>query len=157
MRPQPQPEAGTGPPDEVAELRDRWLRAVADLDNARKRAAQELDRQREAERARVAAEWLPVVDNLELALQHAEGDAGAVIEGVRAVRDQAVGVLRSLGYPRRDDLGARFDPSCHEAVSTADTPGAEPGTVVAVVRPGYGDATRQLRPASVVVATGTAD
>ncbi|MFC4592036.1 nucleotide exchange factor GrpE [Sphaerisporangium corydalis] len=150
-------EPGGGGEDggrELSEMRDRWLRAVAELDNVRKRMARDADRQRLDERARVAAEWLPVIDNLELALKHAGADAGAVIEGVRAVRDQAVAVLAHLGFPRRDDVGTRFDPSRHEAVSTAPDPDADPGTVLEVVRPGYGDdGPRQLRPASVVVST----
>src|SRR4051812_40982969 len=59
----------------LEELHDRWLRAVAELDNLRKRTARDLARQRLDERARVAAEWLPVIDNLELALRHADADA----------------------------------------------------------------------------------
>src|SRR5260370_31842526 len=55
----------------VAELEDRWRRTAADLENVRKRAAQEIARQQAQERARVAAEWLPVLDNLDLALTHA--------------------------------------------------------------------------------------
>ncbi|WP_218009446.1 nucleotide exchange factor GrpE [Herbidospora cretacea] len=150
--------AGVGTDARLEELHDRWLRAVAELDNLRKRTARDLTRQRLDERARVAAEWLPVVDNLELALRHAD-DAGAdpIIEGVRSVRDQAVAVLARLGFPRVEDLGARFDPARHEAVSTVEDPQAEPGTVVAVVRPGYGEGPDQLRPASVVVSTKSED
>jgi molecular chaperone GrpE len=154
-------EAGTGAEMDtrLEELHDRWLRAVAELDNLRKRTARDIARQRLDERARVAAEWLPVIDNLELALQHAHAhaDADAVLQGIRAVRDQAVAVLTRLGYPRVEDLGTRFDPARHEAVSTAEDPDAEPGTVVAVVRPGYGDGPDQLRPASVVVSTKAED
>ncbi len=141
----------------LEELHDRWLRAAAELDNLRKRTARDITRQRLDERARVAAEWLPVVDNLELALRHADADAGAVIEGVRAVRDQAVATLARLGFPRVEDLGARLDPARHEAVSTVEDPETEPGTVVAVVRPGYGEGPDQLRPASVVVSAKTED
>ncbi|GII34958.1 nucleotide exchange factor GrpE [Planotetraspora mira] len=152
-------ETAAGTDARQEELHDRWLRAVAELDNLRKRTARDIARQRLDERARVAAEWLPVVDNLELALRHADADAdpGAVIEGVRAVRDQAVAVLARLGFPRVEDLGTRFDPARHEAVSTVEDPDAEPGTVVAVVRPGYGDGPDQLRPASVVVSTKAED
>ena len=71
-----------------------------------------------AERARVAGEWLPVLDNLELALAHADADPAVIIDGVRAVRDQAAGVLQRLGFPRRDDLGTVFDPSRHDAVGS---------------------------------------
>jgi molecular chaperone GrpE len=150
-------ETGADTDSRLEELHDRWLRAVAELDNLRKRTARDIARQRRDERARGAAEWLPVIDNLELALRHADADAGAVIEGVRTVRDQAVAVLARLGFPRVEDLGTRFDPARHEAVSTVEDPEAEAGTVVAVIRPGYGDGTDQLRPASVVVSTKAED
>ena len=136
---------------ENEELEDRWKRALADLDNLRKRHARERPRELEAERARVAAAWLPVLDNLELALAHAGADPGAIVQGVRAVRDQAVEVLRSLGYPRHEETGVPFDPTLHDVVSVVDAPDTAPGTVVQVLRPGYGEPDRQLRPAAVVV------
>src|SRR6266566_732125 len=114
----------------VAELEDRWRRTAADLENVRKRAAQEIARQQAQERARMAAEWLPVLDNLDLALTHAESDPAAIIEGVRAVRDQAVALLSRLGFPRHDDVGTTFDPARHEAVQVVTDPQAPPGTVV---------------------------
>ncbi|SHN27653.1 nucleotide exchange factor GrpE [Actinacidiphila paucisporea] len=161
--PPPAPEAGEQPAAggdggqpardaEVEELQDRWRRALADLDNLRKRYARELPREREAERARVAGAFLPVVDNLELALAHAGADdPGAIVSGVRAVRDQAVEVLRGLGYPRHEETGVPFDPEQHEVVSVVDEPDTAPGTVVRVLRPGYGEPGRQLRPAAVAV------
>jgi molecular chaperone GrpE len=135
----------------LAELEDRWRRAVADLDNLRKRYARELQREREAERARVASAWLPVLDNLELALGHADSDMSPIAQGVRAIRDQAVEALARLGYPRRDEVGVPFDPSRHEVVTVVDEPEAPPGTVVRVLRPGYGEDDRQLRPMAVAV------
>ncbi len=137
----------------LAELEDRWLRAVADLDNLRKRMFRDIERSRAEERARVAGEFLPVLDNLDLALQHADAEPASVAEGVRAIREQAIGVLARLGYPRLDEEGVPFDPARHEAVSTAAAPDAEPGTIAKVLRPGYGDGEQQLRPAMVVVAT----
>jgi molecular chaperone GrpE len=139
---------------QIVELEDRLRRALADLDNLWKRLAREVARERAEERARVAAAWLPIVDHLELALQHAGSNPAGVLEGVRAVRDEAVALLERLGYPRNEAVGAHFDPTRHEAVSTIADADAEPGTVVHVVRPGYGEGERQLRPASVVVATG---
>lgn len=137
---------------QVGELEDRWRRALADLDNLRKWCAREVDRARADERSRVARDWLPVVDNLELALQHAGADPDAVVEGVRAVHEQAVGTLERLGFVRRDEVGEAFDPAVHEAVGATTDTDAPPGTVVRVVRPGYGEGERQLRPAAVVVA-----
>src|SRR5438270_7711132 len=139
---------------ELTALDDRWRRAVADLENLRKRTAAEVDRERDYERARAASALLPIVDNLDLALEHATADPASLIQGLLAVRDQAVNALAMLGFPRRDDLGVRFDPSRHEAVGSDPGADAVPGTVVAVVRPGYGEGDRQLRPAAVVVATG---
>jgi molecular chaperone GrpE len=136
----------------VAEAEDLRLRALADFDNLRKRCAAQVRRAIEDTQVAVAAEWLPVVDNLERALDHAQADPEAIIEGVRAVRDQALTVLASLGFPRRDDLGAKFDPARHDAVAVRNDPDAGAGTVVDVVRPGYGEGEHQLRPAQVVVA-----
>ncbi|MFE7122956.1 nucleotide exchange factor GrpE [Streptomyces sp. NPDC057617] len=136
---------------ELAEVQDAWRRALADLDNLRKRYARELEQVRQAERARTAAEWLPVLDHLELALAHARAEPSSVIQGVEAVRDQAVDVLERLGYPRQEESGVPFDPTLHEVVSVVDDPDAEPGTVVEVLRPGYGDDGSQLRPMAVTV------
>lgn len=131
----------------VTELEDRLLRTLADLDNVRKRAATHTVTARDEERVRVAAEWLSVIDHLDLALAHADADPATIVDGVRAVREQALAVMNRLGYPRRDDVGVPFDPSCHEAVGVVPAPDTAAGTVVEVVRPGYGG----LRPASVVV------
>jgi len=171
---EPGPAAGTGPPAEpaagpgpaeagdgsaaaemtarIADLEDQRLRAVADLDNLRKRCARQVTEAREQARAEVARQWLPVVDNLERALAHAQADPAVILDGVRAVREQALQVLAGLGFPRRDDLGAGFDPSRHEAVATRPDPDAPEGSVVEVLQPGYGNGDRQLRPARVVVA-----
>jgi molecular chaperone GrpE len=135
----------------AGELQDRWRRALADLDNLRKRHARELEHERQAERARVLSAFLPVVDNLELALTHAEADPGSIVEGVKAVRDQAVEVLDRLGYPRQEETGIPFDPFKHEVVGVVDDPGTEPGTIVGVLRPGYGGPQRLLRPMAVTV------
>src|ERR1700761_7346308 len=95
----------------IAELEDLRLRALADLDNARKRCAAQVSRAEAEARAAVARQWLAVGDNLALALEHAEADPVTIVEGVRAVRAEALDVLARLGFPRRDDRGARFDPA----------------------------------------------
>ncbi|MGP3944040.1 MULTISPECIES: nucleotide exchange factor GrpE [Streptomyces] len=156
----PGPDAAGGPEDTasgeqaaaLAELDDRWRRALADLENLRKRHAREVERERAAERARTAAALLPVIDNLELALSHAEADPGSIVEGVKAIRDQAVNTLSQLGYERQGETGVPFDPARHEVVGVVEDPEAEPGTVVQVLRPGYGDPGNQLRPVAVAVA-----
>jgi molecular chaperone GrpE len=136
----------------LAEAEDQKLRALADLDNLRKRCAAQVERAGADARTEVARQWLPVVDNLERALEHAAADPRTIVEGIQAVRQQALGVLASLGFPRRDDTGATFDPARHEAIAATYDPRVPPGTVVQVVRPGYGEPDRQLRPAQVVVA-----
>lgn len=150
--PTPEPVAPQSDSDaELARLEDRWRRAAADLDNLRKRYTRELERERNLERSTVAGAWLPVVDNLERAISHGGGDADSVITGVRAILDQAIRVLDQLGYPRDSETGMPFDPQRHEVVGVTDHPGHEPGTVLEVVRPGYGKGSQQLRPAGVVV------
>lgn len=160
------PEPGSAPPeaaspesegvmDEYTEaledIEDRWRRAVADRDNLRKRYARELAGERRAERENVLAALLPVLDHLELALDHAGADPDSIVEGVEAVRDQAVGVFQQLGYPRQEETGVPFDPRKHEVVGVVEEPDTEPGTVVGVRRPGYGGPERQLRPMAVTV------
>ena len=143
----------------VADLRARvelldneWRRCLAEADNQRKRFAAEAGRIRNRERADAARRWLPVIDNLDRALEHAEADPGSIVEGVRAIRDEALRALADLGFARRDDTGERFDPVRHDAVGSRPGGEAPPGTVLQVVRPAYGSGEQQLRPASVVVA-----
>ena len=142
----------TGTEKQIADLEDSWRRTAAELDNLRKRCAKDVVRARDQERVSVAARWLPVLDNLERALEHASSNP--IVEGVRAVHQQALAILADLGYARRDDeTGKPFDPAHHEAVSTITDENLVPGTVAHVVRPGYGSDDEILRPASVVVAT----
>jgi molecular chaperone GrpE len=140
----------------VAELEDSWRRTAAELDNHRKRTTKDVERARKQERARVAVAWLPVLDNLERALDHASAEPDQVIEGVRAVLRQALATIGDLGFPRRDDVGRPFDPAVHEAVGTVADDQLVPGTVAEVVRPGYGTDDEILRPSAVVVATRSA-
>jgi molecular chaperone GrpE len=147
----------TGP--DAAELEDRWRRALADLDNLRKRYARELARERTAERDLVTAAFLPVLDTVDRALEHAEADPRSIVDGVRTLREQAMAVLSGLGYQREDAVAVPFDPARHEVVGVVETDESQaaPGSVVAVLRPGYGAADRQLRPAAVTVAQRSGD
>jgi molecular chaperone GrpE len=153
----PGPPATAAPvPDgpDVAELEDRWRRTLADLDNLRKRSARELAREREAERERVTTAFLPVLDNLDLALQHAGADPQSIVDGVRALREQALAIVAGLGFRREDQAGIPFDPTRHEVVGVVDSADSQvaPGAVAQVLRPGYGSPEHQLRPAAVTVA-----
>ncbi|MFF8605684.1 nucleotide exchange factor GrpE [Streptomyces sp. NPDC015346] len=147
------PRAAPAIPElDVEELRDRWHRAVAETENLRKRHERRLEDVRGAERDRVTAAWLPVVDHLELALQHAEADPRAIIAGVEAVCQQAFAVLAHLGYRRIAEVGEPFDPGRHEAAQVREDPAAAPGSIVQVLRAGYSGDRGLLRPAVVSVA-----
>jgi molecular chaperone GrpE len=137
--------------ESAAELRDRWLRAMAELDNQRKRFERMLAEVRAAERDRVLSLWLPVLDHLELALRHAEADPKSIIAGIEAVQRQALATLEGMGYHRFAEVGDEFDPALHEAAQALEAPSAEPGTIVEVIRPGYRGDGQLLRPAVVAV------
>jgi molecular chaperone GrpE len=147
-----------GPEEEkIAELEDRWRRAVADLANLRRRYDREVARARADERRRILAAWLPILDNLDLALSHADADPRSIVEGVRVVRDQALEALSRSGFERDEETGVPFDPNRHEVVGTVRSPGVRSGTVVEVVRPGYRYGSDLVRPAGVIVATAPED
>jgi molecular chaperone GrpE len=137
--------------ERLAEVEDRWKRAAADLENVRKRAARELAFAVDAERARAAAVFLPVVDGLQDAVTYTEGTNAGLGEGMASIREQAIVALERLGYPRIDEVGVPFDPRVHEVVSVIERGDQPPRTVVAVARLGFGTPERLLRPAGVVV------
>ncbi|HXA28172.1 MAG TPA: nucleotide exchange factor GrpE [Candidatus Angelobacter sp.] len=147
---EPQPE--TGELRRALEERDaKYLRLAADFENFRRRAAQEsIDRSRYgAETAAVSL--LPVLDNLQRAIQHApEGDP--MVDGVRMVARQFEDALRSIGVTPIDAEGQPFDPALHEAIGGEESPEVDRDTVVAVLQPGYRLHDRVLRPALVRVA-----
>ena len=138
---------------EPPEPDQRLLRALADLDNLRKRFGRELDREREAERRRSASEWLPVVDDLERAVEHAGHETSELRTGIAAIYEQALAVLARLGFERFEDVGAPFDPRRHEAVGAIPSD-APRGTVAVTTRAGFGNDEEVLRPAAVIVSTG---
>ncbi len=137
----------------VIELVEQVRRARADYDNLRKRFDREVTRERAAERSRVAAAWLPVLDDLERALEHTSVGTQTMMSGVGSIRDQALAVLAGLGYHRFEVVGEPFDPSRHEAMGTIDSP-SPAGAVAVQVRAGYGSENEVLRPAGVLVSTG---
>jgi molecular chaperone GrpE len=147
-----------GADDLVAE-RDKYLdlaqRTQADFENYRKRAAKDAATAGERSKAGLVRELLPVLDNLERALAtavHDDGDASPVVEGVRLVRADLVGVLERSGVESFDPVGEPFDPTVHEALSTRPAPdGTHPGIVMDVVEKGYRLNDTVLRPARVIV------
>jgi molecular chaperone GrpE len=138
---------------EVAQERDRHLRAVAEMQNFRKRTAREnQDRQRYAGQSVLSA-ILPVMDNLTRVLEHQEA-AGTeeFAKGVQMTVDEFFRVLASLGVTVVGSEGETFDPNVHEAVARVEGSDVPEGTVVAVDTPGYCLHDRCIRPARVVVA-----
>jgi molecular chaperone GrpE len=133
----------------AAALEDRLKRALADLDNYRKRSAKEVDRRVLESREAMLRDWLEAVDSIERALRMAP--EGPAAEGLRAVLEQMVSILERQGVTRTGDLGEPFDPERHDAISVRETDEAPDRTVVDVARSGYALGDRVLRPAQVVV------
>ena len=155
---QAEPEATEG--DEVAELReqnaqleDRYKRAVADLDNYRKRSAREVETRVAEQRERMQLEWLDAVDNVERALRSGDPE-NSLFAGLRAVLEQMEAALERQGLTRVGAAGEPFDPEYHEAVAVVDTQDAPDGTIVDVARSGWAREDRVVRPARVTVSRG---
>jgi molecular chaperone GrpE len=135
---------------------DSELRLRAEWENYRKRASRETYEARERGQAQLLGEMLPVLDNLERALDAAEHhDEGKVLGGVRMVRDMFVDLLKRSGIEEVDTVGSEFDPNIHDAVVMQPSQQDE-GTVTAVLEKGYRQGDRILRPARVVVSAGPA-
>jgi molecular chaperone GrpE len=142
---------------ELSVLRDSDMRLRAEFDNFRRRCTREALEARERGQGELLTEMLPVLDNLERALDAAEHhDEGKVIGGVRMVRDLFVELLRRSGVEEIATVGAEFDPHLHDAVVMQPS-AQEEGTVTAVLERGYTQGDRVLRHARVVVSSGPAE
>lgn len=139
---------------EAARLKDQLLRTAADLDNFRKRTRKDLQEAEQRGGDALLKELLPVFDNLERAIQHAEGasEVASMAEGLRMVLKQFVDSLGRLNIERVPGVGAPFDPSVHEAIQQLPSSDFPPGSVMAEVQGGYRQGERLIRPALVVVA-----
>jgi len=139
---------------ECEQHREQALRAAAEADNVRKRAERDLESAHRYALERFVAELLPVKDSLELGLA-AAGESAAV-EDLREGTEMTLRLLSTavekFGVREVDPVGAAFDPQHHQAMSTRESGGAEPGTVLEVVQKGYLLNDRLVRPALVVVA-----
>jgi molecular chaperone GrpE len=145
--------------DAVAEepdYKDKWLRAVAELDNVRKRARRDVGAAESRGIFKLARELLPALDNFERALAAAEAQPENrdhhLTDGIRLVQSELLGSLARVGIEPDSPKGERFDPHRHEAVAQQPVEGAEPGTIVEVYSAGYTYGEDVLRPAKVVVA-----
>jgi molecular chaperone GrpE len=133
---------------------DDLRRLQADFDNYRKRTLREQTARAASASQALVARLLPVLDNFELAVSHAEQsrDFDGMLKGVEMVFGELREVLQGEGLVKIEAEGKPFDPERHEAVVAVEQEGAEPGTVVDVVRAGYELRGRVLRPAMVKVA-----
>jgi molecular chaperone GrpE len=141
---------------EVADLRDRSARILADFDNFRKRSEKDRDEDRRFATAEVFRQLLPVIDNLERALS-AEGSEQDLKVGVDLILRQIMDLLDSSGVERVPAMGELFDPQFHEAVSREEDPSVEDPTVIHEMQSGYTIHGRLLRPAVVKVAMPAVD
>jgi molecular chaperone GrpE len=151
---QPAPDAEAAPAE--PDYKDKWLRAVAELDNVRKRARRDVDAAQTRGIARLARELLPALDNFERALAAAESQPENrdhhLTDGIRLVQTELLAALARVGIEPDSPKGERFDPHLHEAIAQQPADGAEPGTIVEVYSAGYRYGDDVLRPAKVVVA-----
>lgn len=136
---------------DAKDLKDKWLRAAADLENTRKRTKREIEDAKFDAKNKVLKEMLPVVDNLERAIEHAGSEKNPIVEGVQLVLRQFQTAFERLEVTAVDAMGQPFDPNLHEAISQQESD-QPPGTVVQVLQRGYRAGERLLRPALVVVA-----
>jgi len=136
----------------AAEIDDRLLRLAADFDNYKKRAARERQEYVAFANERLLKELLPILDDLERALDAAEEQQEAQLEeGVRLVHRSLAGLLERQGVKEIATEGA-FDPHVHEALLAQPSEDAESGAVIDVVQKGYTLGDRVVRPARVIVA-----
>jgi molecular chaperone GrpE len=139
---------------EIAELKDKYLRVLADSENARKRIRQQSEESVRIQREALLRELLPIIDNLERAVDAARGGGNgkSIVEGVELVLRSMHDLLRNQGVTQMSALGQPFDPSRHEAVGQIESSVHEPNTVVEEFNRGYQIGDRTLRPARVTVA-----
>ena len=143
---------------ENAALRDRLLRALAEVENTHRRTGRIAEDVRKYAIADFARELLVVVDNLQRTIAAAKGpsavttEGAALVEGARATSRILMQILERFGVRPIVALGQRLDPNRHEAIMETDDPSRAPGTIIRVVEGGYTINDRLLRPARVIVA-----
>jgi molecular chaperone GrpE len=145
---------------EASAQKDRALRALAEVENVRKRLERARDDEKQYAVQRFARDLLTVADNLNRALTacpadvraKADDSVKAVLDGVEATARELSATLARHGVKPIEAVGARFDPNFHQAIAEVPAKGAEPGTVLSVVQPGYVIGDRLLRAAMVTIA-----
>jgi molecular chaperone GrpE len=140
--------------DELAQMKDMALRAQADAQNVKRRAEMDVEKARKFALEGFSRELLPVVDNLERALEAAsaaDAQVKPIAEGVELTLKSLQDVLKRFNIVALDPQGEPFDPQLHQAMSMVPNPEVEPNTVIAVMQKGYTLNERLLRPAMVLV------
>ena len=147
----PADDAPAGP-----DYRDQYLRAMAEIDNVRKRARRDVSQAEARGIAKLARELLPAIDNFGRALDAAEAVPENrdhhLTDGIRLVQNELLAALARVGIEPDSPKGQPFDPHCHEAIAQTPVEGAASGTIVEVYSQGYRYRDDVLRPAKVVVA-----
>jgi len=137
--------------------KDQQLRALAELENVRKRAQRDVENASRYGLEKFAIELLPVLDSLQGAVSNAtRADAASLAAGQEATLKLLVKAFEKLNIRTIDPVGEPFDPALHEAVATRDSSTAEPNAVLQVVQQGFELGGRLLRPARVIVARAPA-
>jgi molecular chaperone GrpE len=145
---------------EIAELKDRYLRAVADTENLRKRADREKQDAAQFAFSRFARDLLSVADNFERAVEAMKPEARAslspealsVIEGIEATHRQLLSTFERFAIKKISAMGQKFNPNLHEAIAELPIPNQVPGSIIAVAEAGYMIGDRLLRAAKVAIA-----
>lgn len=140
--------------EQVGQLKDQLLRVHAEMENVRRRAAEDVSKAHKFSIERFANELLPVQESLEKALSDSTGDIATLREGVELTQKQLTNALEKGGVLVIDPKGEKFDPHFHQAISMVPAPDQAPNTVIEVLQKGYKIADRVLRPALVIVAQG---
>ena len=136
----------------------KYLRAAAELENVRKRAARDVENAHKFALERLAVELLAVRDSLEMGLAAGEDtDVESLRQGKEATLKQLVTIMERFGVEELDPQGEPFDPGLHEAMTMQPSADLEPGSVLTVIQKGYALNGRLLRPARVVVAAEVED
>lgn len=138
----------------VKDQQDSVLRAKAEVENMRRRSEQEIDKARKFALGRFAEELLPVIDNLERAIQAADGEnevVKPVLEGIELTHKTFVDTIAKFGLTVINPEGEVFNPEFHQAMSIQESPDHEPNTVMFVMQKGYELNGRVIRPAMVMV------
>jgi molecular chaperone GrpE len=143
----------------VAELEDQRLRALAEVDNTRKRLNRQMDEALRSANDRLLVELLDVIDNFDRALKHTDGNGGsddvkAIRSGMDLIYNQMMGVLSRYDVRPMEAVGRMFDPTYHEALAHIESAEFEEGVVAAEINRGYMIGARVLRHARVAVSKG---